>query len=153
MTSASPDSRDVLVQALAAARALVSNLESGLAALDGEAVDVPRQGRWTRPMLAQLWSEARHLPGVRALFATTAASAGEPVPYADVLAASGLDEMQQRNEHARLSRICGEMFGTSRGPIESWQGPPRVDGARMIYRMHTTIAAWWRELAAETGDR
>lgn len=86
-----------------------------------------------------------------ALFEACASRPDEMVRYRDVLAASGLDAVQQKNEHARLSRITGELFGDKRWPIENWQGSPVEAGgpAEMVYRMPATIASWWREIAAE----
>lgn len=116
--------------------------------LDGsDAVQVPRQGRWTRTMLRQLWPRVSHLQGVRALFAVTAAAQNQPVTFTDVLKRSGLTEQQQRNEHARMTRVARELFGSKTWPIEAWQGPSQAGGpAEMIYRMGSTVARWYRLL-------
>lgn len=118
--------------------------------LDNEgAIRIRRQGTWTKAMVEQLWREVVHLPGVAALFEVCAEHPGEDVTYSAVLARSGLDPMQQKNEHARLSRVATELFGDKRWPIENWQGPLTSAGgkAEMIYRMPAEVAAWWRDAA------
>lgn len=114
-----------------------------------EAIQVPRQGRWTKAMVAQLWEVSRHLGGVATLFAVTAARPNKEVTFTEIMEASGLDEMQQRNEHARLSRLSAEIFGEKKWPIEAWQGPkrPGTDKAEMLYRMGGTVADWWLDIA------
>ena len=144
--------RSTITDALRSNQASAQRLEHALAVLDGaEAVQIPRQGAWRRGMLEELWPRVRHLPGVRALFEVCASRAGQTVRYSDVLAVSGLDAVQQKNEHARLSRITGELFGDKRWPIENWQGSPVAPGgpAEMVYRMPATVAAWWHEIAHE----
>ena len=127
-----------------------SRLVDLLADMDrsADSIQVPRQGRWTREMVATLWENVRHLNGVRALFEVTAENPNTAVTFTDVLARSGLSEQQQRNEHSRLSRVAAELFGEKRWPIENWQGStPRSGGkAEMLYRMSGTVAAWWIEL-------
>lgn len=125
-----------------------------LAQLDGAAVQVRRQGLWTRPMLEQLWSAVRHLDGIRALFELTAATPGQPITFSRVIARSGLAERRQRNEHARMSRVSAELFGATRWPIEAWQGPPHgPEGkAEMLYLMDETVAIWWRAIQREGGN-
>ncbi len=134
-------------------RKMVEDLHSSLSALvddlDGsDAVQVPRQGRWTRTMLSQLWPRVSHLPGVRALFSATAAAENQPVTFSEVLKQSGLTEQQQRNEHARMTRVTRELFGSKTWPIEAWQGSPQTGGgpAEMVYRMGGTVARWYRML-------
>jgi hypothetical protein len=128
-------------------RAFVRDLEQLRSALDAEAIQVPRQGTWTRLMLAQTWERVHGLPGVCALFEITASRPGEVVTYSELLAHSGLDSKQQGNEHARLSRVTAELFGEKRWPIENWQGGKGPSNtAEMLYRMPPTIAAWFNDL-------
>ena len=142
--------RAALVEAIAASEAQTARFRLILDGLDGEeAVQVPRQGRWTKTTLAQLWTQVQHLPGIDALFEVAASHPNEVITYTDVLEASRLSEMQQRNEHARMSRIAADLFGEKRWPIENWQGG--VDStaggkAEMRYRMGATVAGWWREI-------
>ncbi|MCE6999873.1 hypothetical protein LZG04_34425 [Saccharothrix sp. S26] len=114
-----------------------------------DAVHLGRQGRWTPEMLAALWENVRHLKGVRALFEITSEHPDQPVTFTALIARSGLPEQQQRNEHARMSRVAADLFGEKRWPIENWQGatPPTGGKAEMMYRMHHTVAAWWAELS------
>jgi hypothetical protein len=63
------------------------------------------------------------------------------IRFTDLIARSGLDPQQQRNEHGRLSRVATDLFGEKRWPIENWQGR-----AEMLYRMGGTVAAWWRKI-------
>lgn len=113
----------------------------------GDSVLVPRQGRWTQQEVVDLWSRVSHLTGIRALFEVTSERAGESVTFSEVLERSGLTERQQRNEHARMSRLAAELFGAKRWPIENWQGPPQTTTGReeMLYRIHPTIATWWKD--------
>ncbi|MFE2729475.1 hypothetical protein [Kitasatospora sp. NPDC059327] len=142
--------RAAVVSALSDVEAMHRKLTALLGNIDGTAtaVDIPRQGQWTVQQVAVLWRRAKHLPGVRALFETTAAHAGEKVTFSQILAVSGLDELQQRSEHARLSRLASDLFGEKRWPIENWQGSPDSTSgkAEMVYRMPLPIAAWWRGL-------
>jgi len=118
----------------------------GLLLDSGASVLVPRQGSWTQQEVIDLWNRVSHLAGIRALFEVTSERAGESVAFSEVLERSGLTERQQRNEHARMSRLAAELFGEKRWPIENWQGPPQTTTGReeMLYRMHPDIAAWWR---------
>lgn len=144
--------RSVVVGALADVTALREKLTGLLADIDGTAasVNIPRQGRWTREQVGLLWGKAKHLAGVRALFEVTAGKPGEKVTFTEVLQRSRLDERQQRNEHARLSRIAAELFGAKRWPIENWQSSYDGDKgkAEMIYRMDAQVADWWSDLAS-----
>ena len=144
------DIRAVVSSLLDDAEGMAARLRQVLAELDTEdAVEVARQGRWTRSMLGQLWRHVDHLPGVRALFEETAGRPTDVVSFDDIVQRSGLSDQQQRNEHARLSRVSSELFGEKRWPIQNWQGPvrPATGRAEMLYRMGPTVAMWWRELA------
>jgi hypothetical protein len=122
-----------------------------LAELDGDAIQVPRQGHWTKSMVRQLWPKVEHLNGIQALFRVTAANAGKSVIFTQLIQQSHLTEQQQRNEHARMSRITAELFGEKKWPIENWQGSPSGETrkAEMIYRMGSTVAEWWTEIRNE----
>ncbi|HEY4453776.1 MAG TPA: hypothetical protein VGN81_05635, partial [Pseudonocardiaceae bacterium] len=123
--------RERVVQAISDAKALENLLVGVLADIDGEgdAIQVPRQGRWTAEMTKALYDRASHLVGVRALFEITAEHPNEAVTFTELIRRSGLDERRQRNEHARLSRIAAELFGEKRWPLEAWQsGTPNADG-------------------------
>jgi len=140
--------RAAVVDALEGLNATTARLSALLEELDGgEGVQVPRQGRWTRNKLQTFWTSVEHLPGVQALFATTAARPNETVTFNDVLARSGLGELQQRSEHARMTRIAKELFNDKCWPIENFQGPPTAaHGAQMVYRMGARVASWWEEI-------
>lgn len=62
--------RAAVVSALVDVEALRDKLNSLLADIDGTetAVDLGRQGLWTKAQISLLWSRVNHLPGVRALF-------------------------------------------------------------------------------------
>jgi hypothetical protein len=141
--------RTILLEAIAASERQTSQLRACVERLDGGGDEeaVPRQGRWSKTAVAQLWGETKHLPGIRALFELTASRPGEVVTYRELLDRSGLAEMQQRNEHSRLSRVSTELFGEKRWPIENWQGGAGPDGhAEMRYRMSPKVSAWWNQL-------
>lgn len=146
----STDIRATVKAALGDVDALRRRLSDLLSDLEGtEAVQIPRQGRWTKPDVEALWEKVHHLPGVCALFEVTAEHPNEAVKFTAVLARSGLDEVQQRNEHARMSRVTSELFGEKRWPIENWQGSTDATSGRaeMLYRMGATVAAWWEDIA------
>jgi hypothetical protein len=90
-----------------------------------------------------------HLSGVRALFEITAAHPNEVVTFTALLTHSGLDAQQQRNEHARISRISAKMFGVKKWPIEYWQSSTLNEAgkAEMLYRMGGTVAEWYRAVS------
>lgn len=111
-----------------------------------DVVVVHGQGTWRADMLALLWPRVAHLQGVRALFELCAARSPEDVTFAQLVARSGLSERAQANEHARLSRVTGELFTKKTWPIENWQDTR--DGM-MRYRMDPVIAGWWLEASAE----
>jgi hypothetical protein len=136
--------REAVAAALADVTALQERLTNLLADLDGteKAVNLGRQGRWTYADVERIWTKSKHLAGVRALFEITAAKPGETVTYAELLERSGLDEQQQRVEHARLSRIATDLFGEKRWPIDNWQG----GRDEKLYRMDPQIAEWWNDL-------
>jgi hypothetical protein len=139
-----------LQQAIVDNKNALIHLEALLADVDGaDAVEVPRQGRWTKAAVQQLWDGSKHLPGVVALFEELAAHPGEDVSLDAVRERSGLDEKQQRNEHARMSRVSTSLFGAKRWPFRAWQGPAIAGGkAGMVYRMDVTVAQWWTEIVS-----
>ena len=144
--------RAAVVGALADVEAVKTKLTGLLDDIDGTAfsVNIPRQGLWTREQVGLLWGRIRHLTGVRALFEVTVERAGVTVTFTEVLERSGLNERQQRNEHARLSRVAAELFGEKRWPIENWQGSYNDDSGKseMLYRMDPQVADWWRSLTS-----
>jgi len=79
--------RETLNGMLSQAEDLANALRTLRDELDDDAVQVPRQGRWTRLMLAQTWDRVHELPGIRALFEMTASRPGQVVT-ATVLPAS-----------------------------------------------------------------
>ncbi|MEV5864834.1 hypothetical protein AB0L83_34725 [Streptomyces sp. NPDC052071] len=142
--------RSAVVGALSDVEAVKEKLTGLLAEIDGTAssVSIPRQGLWTKEQVGLLWGRASHLTGVHALFQTTAEQAGTTVTFTSLIERSGLDERQQRNEHARLSRLASELFGEKRWPIENWQGGYNTHSGKseMLYRMDPQIAEWWLTL-------
>ena len=143
--------RAALVEGLASLELAQRRFTELLAGLDGRVgIQVPRQGRWTPTMVDQLWASVAHLPGVRALFEVTADHPNQAVSFEEVLARSGLTPLQQRNEHAVLSRTAARLFGEKRWPIENWQSGPGTEGkTSVLYRMPGTIGEWWHKI---TGD-
>ncbi|MFF4960208.1 hypothetical protein ACFY2Z_24655 [Streptomyces sp. NPDC001222] len=142
--------RTTVVAALAEADSLREKLNGLLAEIDGteSAIDLGRQGLWTKAQVALLWDKANHLPGVRALFEATAERPGEKVTFTEILERSKLPGRQQSNEHAALSRISAQLFKEKRWPIENTQGSSdsATGKAEMLYWMDSRVAAWWREI-------
>ncbi|MFF4829389.1 hypothetical protein ACFY20_42100 [Streptomyces sp. NPDC001312] len=149
--------RAAVVSALADVESLNAKLNGLLAEIDGTdtAVDLGRQGLWTKAQVELLWSRVNHLPGVRALFEVTAERPDEKVAFSEILLRSGLPERQQSNEHAALSRISAQLFKEKRWPVENSQGSS--DGAtgktEMLYWMNGRVAAWWRDISSEDPGR
>ncbi|WP_328561012.1 hypothetical protein [Streptomyces coelicoflavus] len=148
--------RAAVVSALADLESLNTKLNGLLAEIDGTdtAVDLGRQGLWTKAQVELLWRKSNHLPGVRALFEVTAERPDEKIAFTEVLQRSGLPERQQSNEHAALSRISAQLFKEKRWPIENTQGSSdtATGKAEMLYWMDGRVAAWWREVSGqETG--
>ncbi|MER5664374.1 hypothetical protein [Streptomyces mirabilis] len=141
--------RTAVVAALADVESLNAKLNGLLAEIDGTdtAIDLGRQGLWTKAQVALLWGKVNHLPGVRALFEVTAERPGEKLTFTEILERSGLPERQQSNEHAALSRISAQLFKEKRWPIENTQGgsDSATGKAEMLYWMDSRVAAWWRE--------
>jgi hypothetical protein len=108
-----------------------------------EIAQVPGQGAWRRQMLVDLLPQVEHLRGVVTLLDLTAEKAPEAVAYQDVLERSGLSEQQQRNEHARLTKLATALFGRRTWPVQAWQ--QASDGV-MRYRMPTKVAEWWTDV-------
>lgn len=104
--------RAAVVGALADVEAVQKKLRGVLADIDGTAfpVSIPRQGLWTREQVSLLWGRVRHLAGICALFEVAVERAGGTVTFTEVLERSGIDERQQGNKHARLSRVAAELF-------------------------------------------
>ncbi|MFD8767137.1 hypothetical protein ACFV03_51045 [Streptomyces mirabilis] len=142
--------RSAVVAALADLESSKTKLMGVLAEIDGTdtAIDLGRQGLWTKAQVALLWSRANHLPGVRALFEATAERPNEKLTFSEILQRSGLAERQQSNEHAALSRISGQLFNEKRWPIENSQGgtDSATGKAEMLYWMDSRVAAWWRDI-------
>jgi AMMECR1 domain-containing protein len=142
--------RTAVVAALADVESLSVKLTGLLAELDGTdtAIDLGRQGLWTKAQIALLWGKVNHLPGVRALFEATAARPDEKVTFTELLERSGLPERQQSNEHAALSRISAQLFKEKRWPIENIQGgsDSATGKAEMLYWMDRRVAEWWRAI-------
>jgi hypothetical protein len=142
--------RAAVVAALADVESLNTKLHGLLGEIDGTdtAVDLGRQGLWTKAQVALLWSKTNHLPGVRALFEATAERPGEKVTFTEILQRSGLPERQQSNEHAAFSRISAQLFKEKRWPIENSQGSSdsTTGKSEMLYWMDNRIATWWRDI-------
>jgi hypothetical protein len=144
--------RSAVVEAVASLDVLRGRFTDLLAALDGQddGIQVPGQGRWTKDRVAALWEGVHHLQGARALFEVTAAHANEAVSFEQVRSASGLTAQEQRNHHARITRVAAKVCGETRWPIQSWQSAAGPDGkVDTHYRMGATVAEWWREAAGE----
>lgn len=111
-------------------------------------VDLGRQGIWTMEQVEAFWEGVKHLPGACAMLEITAEEPGQQVTFRRLTERSGLSDEQQRNEHARMSRVSAKLFGAKRWPIENWQSSSiNASGkAEMIYKMNPTIARWWREI-------
>ncbi|MEU5524779.1 hypothetical protein ABZ759_30005 [Streptomyces sp. NPDC047860] len=142
--------RAAVVAALADTESLNAKLNGVLAEIDGTdtAVDLGRQGLWTKTQVELLWHKVNHLPGVRALFEATAERPDEKVTFTEILERSKLPERQQSNEHAALSRISAQLFNEKRWPIENSQGgsDSTTGKAEMLYWMDSRVAAWWRDI-------
>ncbi|MFE1294038.1 hypothetical protein [Streptomyces sp. NPDC058731] len=142
--------RAAVVAALADTESLNVKLNGLLAEIDGTAtaVDLGRQGLWTKAQVELLWHKVNHLSGVRALFEATAERPDEKVTFTEILERSKLPERQQRNEHAALSRISAQLFKEKRWPIENSQGgsDSTTGKAEMLYWMDSRVAAWWRDI-------
>ncbi|MGV9248046.1 hypothetical protein [Streptomyces sp. NPDC003710] len=142
--------RAAVVAALADNESLNAKLNGLLAEIDGTdtAVDLGRQGLWTKAQVELLWHKVNHLPGVRALFEATAERPDEKVTFTEILERSKLPERQQSNEHAALSRISAQLFKEKRWPIENSQGgsDSTTGKAEMLYWMDSRVAAWWRDI-------
>ncbi|MFF4547431.1 hypothetical protein ACFY1J_24915 [Streptomyces sp. NPDC001406] len=142
--------RSAVVAALADLESSKTKLMGVLAQIDGTdtAIDLGRQGLWTKAQIALLWSKVNHLPGVRALFEATAERPDEKLTFSEILQRSGLPERQQSNEHAALSRISAQLFNEKRWPIENSQGgtDSATGKAEMLYWMDSRVAAWWRDI-------
>lgn len=107
-----------------------------------DSVEVPGQSLWRPSMIEQLRPIIMHLKGVVALLDATSENPETAVTYQQVLSRSGLSDTQQRNEHARLTRISLELFGVRTWPIEAWQDAS--DGV-MRYRASGLVAKWWQK--------
>ncbi|KAA6224422.1 hypothetical protein CP973_14450 [Streptomyces albofaciens JCM 4342] len=142
--------RAAVVAALADTESLSAKLNGLLAEIDGTdtAVDLGRQGLWTKAQVELLWHKVNHLAGVRALFEATAERPDEKVTFTEILERSKLPERQQSNEHAALSRISAQLFKEKRWPIENSQGGSEstTGKAEMLYWMDSRVAAWWRDI-------
>jgi hypothetical protein len=112
--------------------------------LEEDSVEIPRQGTWRRRMLADLYPNIEHRPGVMALLDVAAENSPNQVPYGQVRARSGLSDRDQRNDHAALSTTTARLFPAKTWPLECWQA-----SEEMMYRMPVKIAAWWQELRRE----
>ncbi|MET8288368.1 hypothetical protein ABZV80_24370 [Streptomyces sp. NPDC005132] len=149
--------RAAVVSALADVESLDAKLNGLLADIDGTntAVDLGRQGLWTKAQVELLWSKVNHLPGVRALFEATAERPDEKITFTELLQRSGLPERQQSNEHAALSRISAQLFKEKRWPVENSQGgsDSTTGKAEMLYWMDSRVAAWWRDVSSEDPGR
>ncbi|GAB2460199.1 hypothetical protein GCM10027162_64530 [Streptomyces incanus] len=145
-----PTMRAAVVAALADVESLHTKLNSLLADIDGTdvVVDLGRQGLWTKAQVSLLWSRVNHLPGVRALFEVTAERPDEKITFTEVIQRSGLQERQQSNEHAALSRISSHLFKEKRWPIDNSQGgsDSTTGKAEMLYWMDSRVAEWWRDI-------
>jgi hypothetical protein len=64
------------------------------------------------------------------------------VSYDDIKRRSGLNDRQQRNDHAALTRTVTKVFGRRTWPV-SWR--QTSDGTTQ-YWMPTRMAAWWQQL-------
>ncbi len=108
---------------------------------DEQVVFIPRQGEWSRRMVAWLKPRITHWGGATTLFEMAAARPGEIIAYEDVVLRANMPEIQVRNELAAVSRLTSREFGEKKWPLEVWQD--RATG-KMQYRMPPIVAEWWR---------
>lgn len=114
------------------------------AGTDEEAVDVPRQARWTRRMIEQLKKAVTRYPGAFAVLDAAAALPDEPVRLDTVAQDSGIPVRQIAAELGAMSKLARRLFGGRKiWPMEVWQGPDNISR----YRMPRRVAEWWRESA------
>ncbi len=108
---------------------------------DEQVVFIPRQGEWSRRMVAWLKPRITHWGGATTLFEMAAARPEEIIAYEDVVLGANMPEIQVRNELAAVSRLTSREFGDKKWPLEVWQD--RATG-KMQYRMPPIVAEWWR---------
>jgi hypothetical protein len=112
-----------------------------LIAGDEQVVFIPRQGEWSRRMVAWLKPRIMHWGGATSLFEMAAERPDETIAYEEVVARAGVPEIQVRNELAAVSRLTSREFGEKKWPLEVWQDR---SAGRMQYRMPSIVAEWWR---------
>jgi hypothetical protein len=112
-----------------------------LIAGDEKVIFIPRQGEWSRRMVAWLKPRIMHWEGATTLFEMAAERPDETIAYEDVVARANMPEIQVRNELAAVSRLTKRHFGEKKWPLEVWQD--RATG-KMQYRMPPIVVEWWR---------
>jgi hypothetical protein len=112
-----------------------------LVADDEPVMFIPRQGEWSKRMVAWLKPRIMHWKGATTLFEMAAESPSEILGYEDVVERAKMPEIQVRNELAAVSRLTSREFGEKKWPLEVWQN--RATG-KMQYRMPPIVAEWWR---------
>jgi hypothetical protein len=112
-----------------------------LIAGDENVIFIPRQGEWSRRMVAWLKPRIKHWEGATTLFEMAAEKRDETLAYEDVVARANMPEIQVRNELAAVSRLTRRHFGEKKWPLEVWQD--RATG-KMQYRMPLIVSEWWR---------
>jgi hypothetical protein len=112
-----------------------------LIAGDEQVVFIPRQGEWSRRMVAWLKPRIMHWGGASTLFEMASERIDQIISYDDVVARANMPEIQVRNELAAVSRLTSRQFGEKKWPLEVWQD--RATG-KMQYRMPPIVGEWWR---------
>ncbi len=120
-------------------RALLEQLVSYLGADREEGVEVPGNGRWTRPMVVRLRSELDNYRGALALVDLAAERAGSLVTLDEVEARCGLARTRIRSDLAAMTKAVRRLFAVKAWPLRAMQ-----TSRGMNYLMDARIAEWWR---------
>jgi len=108
----------------------------------GEGVfQVPGQGEWSRPMLAEL-ADVIPYAGVLALFDRCAEVAGDWVIKSEVEEAQGISAIQMRNELGALTKLIKRTFKTA---DPTWPVQVKKEQGSYYYRMDKPVAGWWTD--------
>ena len=132
--------------------------------IEPEAVEVPRNGYWSRDDIQRLYRSFRNQRGRKVIDLIADRSLNNDLAYyGELMEHAGLTEYELRSQFSWFSKKGKALKGTQKGcwPMTVTDaGSDAEKGTRYAYRMDPRIARWWLEVSggsqtsstAETGD-
>ena len=118
---------------------------------DTAAVEVPRNGYWSRDDIERLYRSFQNHRGRKVISLIAERSLNDDLAYyGELMKHAGLSEYELRSQFSWFSKKGKALKGTQKGcwPMTVTDaGSDAEKGTRYAYRMHPQIARWWLDVS------